>query len=57
MEIVGIVNFTNIFREPIMETVGFTNTFHDTKCFCFWGANKCAQDLYYAHSQDELNSD
>ena len=29
MEIVGIVGFTNIFREPIMEIVGFTNNFHD----------------------------
>ena len=32
MEIVGIVGFTNIFREPIMENVGFTNisnNFHD----------------------------
>ena len=26
MEIVG---FTNIFREPVMEIVGFTNNFHD----------------------------
>ena len=25
MEIVGIVGFTNIFRDPIMEIVGFTN--------------------------------
>ena len=29
MEIVGIVGFTNIFREPIMENIGFTNNFHD----------------------------
>ena len=29
MEIVGIVGFTNISREPIMEIVGFTNMFHD----------------------------
>ena len=25
----GIVGFTNIFREPIMEIVGFTSNFHD----------------------------
>ena len=29
MDTVGIVGFTNIFRDPIMENVGFTNNFHD----------------------------
>ena len=28
-KIMEIVGFTNIFREPIMENVGFTNNFHD----------------------------
>ena len=27
--IMDIVGFTNIFPEPIMESVGFTNNFHD----------------------------